>query len=79
MTEPTTYVEITKSEHAHGGPGWELGTCLWSPSRNRAGHDRYALMREPHRGDRVLHIYHDNWPDGVTDFRLCGQSTVGAA
>jgi hypothetical protein len=25
------FVEITKENHAHGGPGWEFGTCLWSP------------------------------------------------
>ena len=50
------YVEITKSEHGHGGPGWEFGGCLWSPARNRAGSDRYALMREAVVGDRVLQI-----------------------
>lgn len=35
-------------------------------------------MRELQRADRVLHIYHDSWPDGATDSRLCGQSTVAA-
>jgi hypothetical protein len=33
MLDPYTnyngiFVEITKSEHGHGGPGWEFGTCL---------------------------------------------------
>ena len=73
------YVEITKSEHHHGGAGWEFGTCLWSPSRNRAGVDRYALMRDPQRGDLVLHFYEDTWPDGVTETRLCGRSLVARA
>lgn len=50
------WVEISALDHGHGGPGWELGTCLWSPSANRDGHDRYALMREPDAGDVVFHI-----------------------
>lgn len=70
------YVEITKSEHKHGGLGWEFGTCLWTPSQNRAGGDRYSLMREPRAGDLVLHFYHDTWPDGLSDTRLCGRSVV---
>src|SRR3712207_7557670 len=40
------WVEITPDDHGHGGPGWEFGTCLWSPSRNRTGDDRYRIMRE---------------------------------
>ena len=81
MLDPYTnyngiFVEITKSEHGHGGPGWEFGTCLWSPTRNQAGHDRYALMREPVRGSLVLHAYHDHWPEGATETRICGQSIV---
>src|SRR4051812_27463675 len=73
------FVEITKSEHKAGGPGWELGACLWSPRRNRSGSDRYALMREPSAGDLVLHFYEDDWPDGPTETRLCGSSRVGKA
>jgi hypothetical protein len=81
MLDPYTnyngiFVEITKSEHGHGGPGWELGTCLWSPTRNQAGHDRYALMREPVRGSLVLHAYHDHWPEGATETRICSRSIV---
>lgn len=70
------FIEITKSEHKAGGPGWELGACLWSPSRNRSGADRYALMREPSEGDLVLHFYEDDWPNGLTETRLCGSSRV---
>ena len=70
------WVEITKSEHMHGGNGWEFGTCLWSPSRNRAGGDRYSLMRRPQKGDRVLHFYNDRWPDGIKETRVSGHSVV---
>jgi hypothetical protein len=70
------FVEITTSTHDHGGAGWEFGTCLWSPSRNKAGADRYALMRAPKRGNLVLHIYHDTWPNGVIERRVSGYSVV---
>ena len=63
-TTNNIWVEITKSEHKHGGDGWEFGTCLWSPSKNRAGNDRYGIMREPKQGETVLHFYNDVWPDG---------------
>jgi 5-methylcytosine-specific restriction protein A len=77
--ERPLWVEITRSEHAHGGRGWEFGTCLWSPSRDRAGGDRYAIMREPQPGDSVLHFYHDTWPDGLAETRLAGRSVVARA
>jgi hypothetical protein len=70
------FVETTKSELLHGGPGWEFGTCLWSPSRNKVGHDSYSLMREPRPGDLVLHHYKHSWSDGVTETRLAGHSVV---
>jgi 5-methylcytosine-specific restriction endonuclease McrA len=73
------FIETTKSEHLHGGAGWEFGTCLWSPSRNRVGHDTYALIREPGPGDLLLHLYKHSWPDGVTETRLCGRSLVSKA
>ena len=49
------WLEMTQSSHRHGGPGWEFGTCLWSPSRSRTDTDSYAIMRKPEEGDRVLH------------------------
>lgn len=70
------WVESTKAEDMHGGNGWEFGTCLWSPSLNRAGGDRYSLMRQPQRGDRVLHFYNDRWPDGIKETRISGHSVV---
>jgi hypothetical protein len=54
---PRVWIEDTKSwEHGHGGPGWEFGTCLWSPSSDSRGADYYSLMREPEPGDLVIHI-----------------------
>jgi hypothetical protein len=50
------WIEDTKSDHQHGGEGWEFGKCLWSPSTYENGTDRYALMREPKTGDLVIHI-----------------------
>jgi 5-methylcytosine-specific restriction endonuclease McrA len=70
------FVEITKSEHKHGGVGWEFGTCLWSPTHNRAGHDRYSLMRTPTNGDLVFHFYNDAGGGGIVKTRLVGHSTV---
>jgi hypothetical protein len=73
------WIEITRSEHGHGGPGWEFGTCLWSPSRDAAGHDRYAVMRQPGRGDGVIHFYHWVSPIGGVDTYVFGFSTVAKA
>jgi hypothetical protein len=73
----TSYVEITRSEHGHGGEGWEFGTCLWSPTANRSGADRYSLMREPVTGDRVFHFYRSTH-QGRFDTWLIGESRVVA-
>jgi 5-methylcytosine-specific restriction endonuclease McrA len=70
------YIEITKSEHGHGGIGWEFGTCLWSPSKDRRGGDRYGVMREPVKGDLILHFLNEAWEDNINDTRLCGYSFV---
>ena len=51
------FIEDTKTAiHGHGGPGWEFGSCLWSPSSYKNGSDHYALMREPETDDLVIHI-----------------------
>lgn len=49
------FIEYTKSDHDHGGEGWEFGTCLWSPSVDAGGRS-YSLMREPTEGDLVVHF-----------------------
>lgn len=70
------WIETTKSEHGHGGPDWEFGKCLWSPARNAAGADSYALMRQPLPGDGVLHFYEHHWPGEIYELRFCGTSTI---
>ena len=76
MNNTDVWVEITESAHKHGGKGWEFGTCLWSPSRDRAGTDKYEIMRRPSVGDIVLHFYKDKWPDGRLERRVSGHSRV---
>jgi len=73
------FVEITDSSHAHGGEGWGIGHCLWSPSQGRDGRDSYSSMREPGVGDLVLHFYRTQWPDGIRERRVLGFSRVSAA
>jgi MoxR-like ATPase len=53
--ESPTWFEYTSNLQGHGGEGWGLGTCLWSPAANRAGADFYSSMREPKPGDLVFH------------------------
>jgi hypothetical protein len=53
---PQYWVEISALAHGHGGPGWELGVCLWSPAADRRDAKRYEIMREPAPGDMVYHL-----------------------
>ncbi|EKS35988.1 hypothetical protein HMPREF9696_02200 [Afipia clevelandensis ATCC 49720] len=53
---PQYWVEISALSHGHGGPGWELGVCLWSPAADRRNNKRYEIMREPVLGDVVYHL-----------------------
>ncbi len=42
----------------HGGPGWEFGTCLWSPTERNGG-GRWGcwdLMQRVRKGDVVMHL-----------------------
>jgi hypothetical protein len=50
------WAEVTSLEHGHGGPGWELGHCLWSPAASTDGANRYDVMRQPDTGDLVFHL-----------------------
>jgi hypothetical protein len=51
------WIEDTKTAtHGHGGPGWEFGSCLWSPSSAEGGADRYSIMREAETDDLVIHF-----------------------
>jgi hypothetical protein len=53
---PQYWVEISALSHGHGGSGWELGVCLWSPAKDRRESKRYEVMREPSPGDVVYHL-----------------------
>ena len=51
------WIENTKTAaHGHGGPGWEFGSYLWSPSSAERGADRYSIMRELKTDDLVIHF-----------------------
>jgi hypothetical protein len=69
------FVEITRNAFKRGGPGWDFGTCLWIPTRNATGADRYALIRQVSPGNLILHINAHDWDsNGVLESRLCGSS-----
>lgn len=72
------FIEVTKTEHDHGGAGWEFGACLWSPEKSKVGHDLYRLMREIARDDLILHILHDDWGSGEREHRFVGFSYAEA-
>lgn len=49
------FIEITNLEH--GGLGWELGTCLWSPIYNRNGKTKsWKLMEQVKVNDIIIHL-----------------------
>lgn len=51
------WIETTQEDHNHGGLGWEYGSCLWSPTTNKAGQKIYELMNSPRPNERVVHFY----------------------
>lgn len=65
--------------HGHGGVGWELGRCLWSPSSDIDGRDRYSIMREPRPGDHVFHMVAGVSSSRPRDRYLFGRSLVSSA
>ena len=72
------WVEITGADQDHGGPGWEFGTCLWSPATDEKGGKRYEAMWQPQADDLVLHFYKYPWEGGQAYTQLCGYSLVAA-
>ena len=55
---PKVWVEMTYVKdvpHKLEGPS-RLGAALWSPQKDKAGHDSYRLMRDVAPGDLVLHL-----------------------
>ncbi|MFC1648375.1 hypothetical protein ACFL1B_02840, partial [Nanoarchaeota archaeon] len=50
----SVFIEITNPEH--GGPGWEFGSCLWSPAKDRGNSRAWKLMDEVEPGNLILHL-----------------------
>jgi putative restriction endonuclease len=49
----------------HGGPGWDFGVCLWSPTRRQGGGrwGYWELMQRVKEGDVVLHLRGEKTPE----------------
>ena len=58
----------------HGGPGWEFGTCLWSPTERKGGGKwgYWDLMKRIRKGDVIVHL------QGKTNQHFIGHSIVDA-
>lgn len=67
--EQKVYAEITNP--IHGGLGWNLGYCLWVPTRDKSGSDSWAIMREVSPNDLIIHLVKRNEKDG---YKFCGVS-----
>lgn len=70
------WAEITTLEHGHGGPGWDLGRWLWSPTTSKDGADRYGVMQLPEKGDQVFHLVAGTNPDDPRERVFFGVSEV---
>ena len=73
---PRVWIESTDRANKEPGSEWDLGRCLWSPTRYEDGKDRYSFMRLPAAGHAVLHFVTDHWPDGSHEKRVQGFSEV---
>lgn len=47
------FLEMTNK--VHGGVGWELGKCLWSPEKAKGNKDSWKTMRDLQVDDLVIH------------------------
>lgn len=72
------WIEITSTQHRHGGDGWEFGTCLWSPTVDIAGRRRYELMRQLEPGDVVIHWLRGQGSEHDSEAFISGWSRVAA-
>jgi hypothetical protein len=49
------WIEAASGRDHHGGVGWELGRCIWSPTHDRLGRtQKYGIMNAPSVGDPVI-------------------------
>lgn len=62
---PAAWLEISRGIDGHGGPGWDLGECIWSPTDDQWG--GYRVLTEPDASELVIHCYQGT---------VCGWSRV---
>lgn len=48
------FIEITNS--THGGIGWEIGSCLWSPMFDARKARAWKIMEDINLGDVIIHL-----------------------
>lgn len=71
------WIEAASGRDDHGGLGWELGRCIWSPAHDRLGRtQKYGIMTTPSVGDPVI-----NCSAGVVVgvSRVCGPAETTTA
>ena len=56
------WCEISGGQGDHGGEGWDVGECIWSPTTDCAGRQYagYEVLKRPAVGDMVIHFYSRN-------------------
>ncbi len=64
----SVFIEITNP--IHGGPGWDFGTCLWSPVQDKGGRNRWQILGDVKQNDFVIHLLKD------PDYKWVGISKV---
>jgi len=52
--DQSVFLEITNP--IHGGPGWEFGSCLWSPMKDKGGSEAWKVMNDTTPGDMIIHL-----------------------
>lgn len=63
------------SNQSHGGKGWEVGTCLWSPTTTKSSRPGWPLMQKISQGDTIYHLIREK--KGLP-FRLAGRSMAAS-
>ena len=68
------WIEITNP--IHGGPGWEFGTCLWSPIKDRGGSEAWKIMKKVHSSDTIYHLLKMHPKNNKEEYYFVGVSIV---
>ena len=51
----TVWIETSRRSD-EAAEGWGVGECVWAPTGDRRGSDRYGIIRDLNVGDTVIHI-----------------------